>query len=88
MAASDPLIADTPILNCNHPSIRRLVEDRGWRSLTTHQRIGAVYDFVRNEIAFGYNRADDISASDVLADGFGQKGLRNLNLRDKGSGRC
>lgn len=72
MTASDPLIAATPILNFDHPSIRRLVEDREWRSLPTHDRIGATYDFVRNDIPFGYNRADDISAAEVLADGLGQ----------------
>ena len=72
MTASDPLIAATPILNFDHPSIRRLVEDREWRSLPTHDRIGATYDFVRNDILFGYNRADDISAAEVLADGLGQ----------------
>ena len=30
------------------------------------------YDFVRNVIAFGYNRVDDIPASAVLTDGYGQ----------------
>jgi len=34
-----------------------------------HQRIGAVYDFVRNEIAYGCNEADELPASWVLADG-------------------
>lgn len=72
MSVDDQLLLATPILNFGHPSIAQLVEDRGWKDLATHDRIGAVYDFVRNEIAFGYNRADDISASDVLADGFGQ----------------
>lgn len=33
---------------------------------------GAIYDFVRNDIAFGYNSSDDIKASAVLADGYGQ----------------
>ena len=37
-----------------------------------HDRIGAIYDFVRNEIDFGYNRADDIPASEVLEDRYGQ----------------
>lgn len=37
-----------------------------------HDRIGAIYDFVRNEIDFGYNRADDIPASEVLDDRYGQ----------------
>ena len=36
------------------------------------ERIGAIYDFVRNEVAFGYNLADDLPASQVLADGIGQ----------------
>lgn len=72
MSADDRLLAATPILNYDRPSIARLVEDRGWKALTSHDRVGAVYDFVRNEIAFGYNRADDISAAEVLADGFGQ----------------
>jgi len=72
MSADDRLLAATPILNYDHPSIARLVEDRGWKALASHDRVGAVYDFVRNEIAFGYNCADDISAAEVLADGFGQ----------------
>lgn len=72
MNTYDPLLAATSILNFDHPSIARMVEGRGWNALATHDRIGAVYDLVRNEIAFGYSRADDISASEVLADGFGQ----------------
>ncbi len=72
MTIAEPLLAPTPILNFDHPSIARLVKARAWNTLSTHDRIGAVYDFVRNEIAFGYNRSDDISATDVLADGFGQ----------------
>lgn len=34
--------------------------------------IGAVYDFVRDCIALGYNESDDLPASRVLADGYGQ----------------
>ncbi len=37
-----------------------------------YDRIGAAYDFVRNEILFGYNRTDAIPATEVLADGYGQ----------------
>nr|WP_245964250.1 hypothetical protein [Roseovarius spongiae] len=36
-----------------------------------YEKIGAAYDFVRNEIAFDYNRADDIPASKVPADWYG-----------------
>lgn len=40
--------------------------------LPERARIGAIYDFVRDEILFGYNPSDDIPASAVLADGYGQ----------------
>ena len=62
----------TPLLDFHHPAIERLIVTRGWRMLPEHERIGAVYDLVRNDIAFGYNSADDLPASHVLADGIGQ----------------
>lgn len=68
----EPLLVPTPLLDIETDSIRALVAARGWRRLDPVARIGAVYDFVRNEIAFGYNADDDIAASAVLADGYGQ----------------
>jgi len=72
MHTPDPLLSSTLLLDFGHSSIRQLVKNRGWDSLPQHEQIGSIYNFVRNEIAFGYNRADDISASEVLSDGFGQ----------------
>ena len=72
MSPSTAVVASTQLLNFRHPSIAHLIADRGWTTFPILDRIGAVYDFVRNEIAFGYNRADDIPASEVLADGYGQ----------------
>jgi|JRYF01.1.fsa_nt_gb hypothetical protein len=66
------LLRSTPLLDIQHPDIERLVVVRGWRALPMRERIGAVYDFVRDEVAFGYNEADDLPASRVLADGHGQ----------------
>ncbi|ODS68884.1 MAG: transglutaminase [Acidovorax sp. SCN 68-22] len=66
------LLRQTPILDHTHPRIQALVQARGWRALPENERIGALYDFVRDEIAFGYNLADDLPASRVLADGIGQ----------------
>ena len=66
------LLEPTPLLDFRAETIARLIDARGWRQLSEHDRIGAAYDFVRNEILFGYNRADDIPASEVLADGYGQ----------------
>ena len=72
MAPTDPHLSETRLLDFDALSISKLIEDRGWKDLPQQNRIGAVYDFVRDEVAFGYNRADDIPASEVLADGYGQ----------------
>ena len=69
---TDAYLSPTPLLDFEHPTIRALVQRRGWLEMPESQRIGAIYDFVRDEIAFGYNVADAIPASAVLADGFGQ----------------
>ena len=62
----------TPMLDYQTESIRALVESRGWDELSLFDKIGSAYDFVRNEIKFGYNRSDDLKASEVLNDGYGQ----------------
>lgn len=66
------LLQPTPIADHDHPRLQALIEARGWRTLDPFARIGAVYDFVRDEVRFGYNRADDLPVSAVLADGYGQ----------------
>ena len=65
-------LRETRLLDFDHPSLGKLASDRGWTALPAYERIGAIYAFVQNEIAFGYNEADDIPASKVLADGYGQ----------------
>lgn len=62
----------TTILDFDSSALQNLVRDRGWSSGTDRERIGAVYRFVRDEIGFGYNISDDLPASAVLADGYGQ----------------
>lgn len=78
--AMHPLLAATPLLDVHHPDIEALVGRRGWRALHPYDRIGAVYDFVRNEIAFGYNEGDELPASSVLADGIGQCNTKSTLL--------
>jgi transglutaminase-like putative cysteine protease len=65
-------LSKTPLLDFDHPRVRQIVAERGWRQLSEAERIGAVYDYVRERVPFGYNAADDVPASAVLADGFGQ----------------
>lgn len=68
----DRYLQTTPLLDHHHPALQQLITARGWADLDETARIGAVYAFVRDEIAFGYNAADDVPASGVLADGYGQ----------------
>jgi hypothetical protein len=70
--APSTALAATPLLDYEHPELRQLRRDRKWDQLPMFDRIGAIYDFVRNEIAFGYNQSDDLPASRVLSDGLGQ----------------
>ncbi|KCV81061.1 hypothetical protein ATO10_13849 [Actibacterium atlanticum] len=65
-------LAETPILDFRSDTIQALIAERGWASSDSVARIGAAYEFVRNDILFGYNRDDALPASRVLADGYGQ----------------
>lgn len=62
----------TEILNYDSVMIKELVEKQNWSSLNDLQKVQEIYNFVRNNIKFGYNVSDEISASEVLADGYGQ----------------
>ena len=65
-------LRETPLLNFSDSSIQKLVEDRRWIESPEFERIKSIYEFVRDDILFGYNIDDNISASKVLSDGYGQ----------------
>ena len=65
-------LMETSMLDFSAPAIENLIERRAWRSLEKLERIQAIYNYVRDEILFGYNTDDSIPASKVLADGYGQ----------------
>ncbi|MGJ8680426.1 transglutaminase-like domain-containing protein [Paraglaciecola sp.] len=65
-------LTKTSIVNFEHEDIQSLINHRGWNELNEFNKIGAAYQFVKDEILFGYNKSDDISASEVLSDGYGQ----------------
>lgn len=66
-------LESTPLLDFDTAAIRDLILAKEWQRLPTpDDKIRAAYDFVRNDILFGYNASDDIPASAVLADGYGQ----------------
>ena len=68
----DQYLQATAILDFDNAAIQQLIDANGWRRLSRYDAIGAVHDYVKDSILFGYNRADDLPASQVLADGYGQ----------------
>lgn len=66
------LLKETPILDYNHLLIKNLIEQRKWNELGDVDKVKNIYNFVRDEIQFGYNTGDTIQASDILKDGYGQ----------------
>lgn len=62
----------TELLDFDSTPIQSLLATRGWLNLPAYEKVVAAYDFVRDRIAFGYNRSDAIPASSVLDDGYGQ----------------
>lgn len=65
-------LKETKMLNFGAVEISDLIDARGWRQLDEFHKIGAVYGFVQNEILFGYNANDTLTATKVLSDGIGQ----------------
>jgi len=70
--SQDRYLQATQMLDFNTAAITALIQSKGWEGLSLQDRIGAAYDYVRNDIAFGYNSYDTLPASKVLADGYGQ----------------
>src|SRR5512145_195769 len=66
-------LEETLLLDYQHPLIKGLIMKKGWNELATEaEKIKQIYDFVKDEILFGFNASDDVPASQVLRDGYGQ----------------
>lgn len=63
---------DTAMLNYREQEIAKLVMAKKWNNLDKYSKIGAIYSYVQNDILLGYNKRDDLTATQVLADGIGQ----------------
>lgn len=65
-------LVETKMLNYSANEIQELIQNRNWNTLNEFDRIREIYNYVRDEILFGYNVDDSISAAKVLSDGYGQ----------------
>lgn len=82
-------LEETRMLDYKNKYIETLIMKRNWSHMSDKDKILHAYNYVRDEIEFGYNIDDEIPASQVLLDGYGQcntKGtlfmalLRALNI--------
>ena len=71
-AAMDIFLLETKLLDYSSKHLQDLTKQRNWNALDEFHKIKEIYNFVRDEIAFGYNVSDAIPASRVLRDGYGQ----------------
>lgn len=65
-------LQETAMLDFLNPQIQNLIKMKQWREQNKFDCLKAIYNFVRDDIAFGYNTDDNIPASKVLKDGYGQ----------------
>ncbi len=73
-------LEETILLDYKHLSIQSIINNRKWRDLSKRGKINQIYLFVRDEILFGYNKSDNIQASKILNDGYGQCNTKSTLL--------
>ena len=59
-------LEETKMLNYRSVGIQNLINARKWRNLKNYYKIKSVYRYVQNEILFGYNCKDTLTAEQVL----------------------
>jgi len=72
------LLKETALMNYNDLRIQELIKNRNWLNLIEKDRILSIYNYVRDEIVFGYNIGDNINATSVLKDGYGQCNTKSI----------
>ena len=71
-------LVETKLLDYNNKNIQKLITERKWMDLDEFNRIKAIYNYIRDEILFGYNKDDKIKASKVLKDKIGQCNTKGI----------
>ena len=69
---------ETKLLDYNSLDIQKLIKERQWLGLSDKEKILYVYNYVRDEILFGYNLGDNLPSSVILSDGYGQCNTKGI----------
>ena len=65
-------LQETALLNYHAENIQNLIAERGWNTRNEFDKIKEIYSFVKDEIKFGFNSCDKLSADRILKSGYGQ----------------
>ena len=65
-------LEETRLLDYWAENIQALIQQKGWNKLDEYEKIQQIYNYVRDDILFGYNVGDYIPAHQVLIDHIGQ----------------
>ena len=68
----DKYLRETRMVDFSNPAIQKLIQNMKWKEMGEFERIKAIYNYVRDDVLFGYNIDDTVCASKVLMDGYGQ----------------
>ncbi|SHH42529.1 transglutaminase-like domain-containing protein [Virgibacillus chiguensis] len=71
-------LSPTSLLDFEKKTIQRLIQDKEWKQLDDYNKIKSCYEFVQNDILFGYNKKDQIPASKILKNGYGQCNTKSI----------
>lgn len=71
-------LEETMFLDYSSENIQHLIRQRKWMELDELNCVKAIYGYVRDEIYFGYNIDDNIKATKVLNDVFGQCNTKGI----------
>ncbi|MGH1338516.1 MAG: transglutaminase-like domain-containing protein [Aureispira sp.] len=73
-------LLESPLLDYQTTNIQALIIRRKWLDVPLKKRLQLIYNFVREEILFGYNAKDNLPASRILEEGIGQCNTKSTLL--------
>ena len=76
----DEYLQATRLVDLDSPAVKETAARLVQGTSAPREAAIRIYDFCRDEIKFGYNRRDDIPASEVLRDGYGQCNTKSVLL--------
>lgn len=50
----DKYLRETEMLDYSNPEIQELIQKKKWKELDEFERIKGIYNFVRDDVLFGY----------------------------------